>query len=183
MARPTFYVKTTTKGKNPISWIREVEGRIYFEFQYRLMELGELTAERMKGIVTSSGYKLDKLANAIDSKILQSVAGVVIGIGEIAKMPKSDQGNTYWEAFNDGFTPGSSNKLVPLGSFDGNAPSIGHTGSKWQVGTGNYTFLDNIPVKRTVEPLRYIQISEKELEKHIIKEISRLTKELNQASK
>lgn len=177
-------IKVTSTGRDPFQFISRVSGKIHFDFQAKLVQAAEATARRMGQILNSSGYNLKNLADTIHSEILDSTSGIVIGIGNISKFPKTKDGsNTYWEAFNSGFKPGASGTLVPLGSFSDGKPDATKSGGKWTVGAGNYTFIDNNNNKKPIEPLRFVDISAQELKAHIIKQLNRLNKEMISASK
>jgi len=185
-------IKVTSTGRDPFQFISRVSGKIHFDFQAKLVQAAEATARRMGQILNSSGYNLKNLADTIHSEILDSTSGIVIGIGNISKFPKTKDGsNTYWEAFNSGFKPGASGTLVPLGGFtsgsgltgDVTKPIKGESGLRWQTGMGRYTFVDSNSNKKPIEPLRFVDISAQELKAHIIKQLNRLNKEMISASK
>ncbi len=183
-----FTVKITKRGKDPRQWFKEVSTRIYPELQNQIVLSAEATAEIMKKILLTSGYRLDKLANAIGVDVLSSTGGVHVGIGNIATFPLGNNGRTYWEAFNDGFKPGAMNTFICPGSFDDGAPDASKSGGKWtqhgsQMGIGNYTFFDNNTNKKPIEPLRFVDISYSELVSHINKEIDKFSRNLEQAGK
>ncbi|MFA7247953.1 MAG: hypothetical protein WC169_12395, partial [Dehalococcoidia bacterium] len=96
-------VKITRKGKDPQQFLREVNGKIHFDLQARLVEIGEKAAITMQDILKSSGYNLNELASNIDSEFNNIGAGVYVGIGNISKFPVGKNERTYYEAFNDGF--------------------------------------------------------------------------------
>ena len=182
MARKTLYIQTISKGKHPLQWLRDVNVRIHFEFQERLVELGKLTALRMREIISSTKNRgkgtEGALERSINSEILTSVGGVRIGIGNISVAP------LYWEVINDGgYVPPTTGKLVPLGSFGGAAPDSTMSGGNWDVGTGNYTFVDLKSPKKPIEPFRYIDIAGQELNKLIELAILELDKSLKMAGK
>jgi len=154
-------VIVTTRGKDPSQWIQEVKGKIFFELQERLVELGNETAERMKDIIASSRKRADKgthlLENSITSELLSSTAGVHIGIGNIAKMVAEAP---YWQLINDGGTYVTKRTFTPPPFEDGEFR----------------TFVEGS--SHTIEPLRYVDIASEELTKHIHNEINRLMGEI-----
>jgi hypothetical protein len=97
--------------------IRYIENNlIYGEAQEAMVELGENTAENMHETIEEERKRKDKgthkLETAIDSKILNSVGGILIGVGEIAKLREEapywemiDRGATYKTKTSPGFTP------------------------------------------------------------------------------
>lgn len=170
MAKPIYNVKITSQGKPPWEFMRNVTGRIHFEFQDKLVELSEETVARMQQIINESIKRPPSsglLANSIKMDILNTTAGVEIGIGKIADLP------IYWEVINNGgYIPPAN-----FGFFGMNKPPIkGETGEKWTHTGSNKDFL-MIP-KRPISPVRYAEISSQELRDHIINEINRLTAEL-----
>jgi len=176
-----FTVQVITRGKNPQQWFQEVNEKIHFEFQEDLVELAELCANRMAGILQASGYHLEELSNAMDSKILNSTGGVEIGIGEISKFPKGkESGASYWEAFDSGFKVTQAN----IGYFGDNlrAPESGGSGQKWHhTGKGSGFFY--MKPNKVIEPLNYVVISAEELRTNIIKQMDKLNTELEKISK
>jgi len=179
----TFQLKITKRGKDPSQWLKEVTTRIYPELQNQIVLSAEATAEIMRRILDNSGYNLKKLSGAIGVDLLSSTGGVHVGIGNISRFPTGKNGKTYWEAFNDGFKPGASNKFVPLGAFPDGAPDSSKSGGKWIVGAGKYTFFDDNDNKKVVEPLRFVDIGYSELRKHINKQILKFKRNLKQAAK
>jgi len=169
------YVTITLKGKNPLSWIKEVDDKIHFEFQAKVVELGELTAIRMQEIIKSSikrAGSTGRLENSIDSTVLNSTGGVEVGIGDTSKMPP------YWEVLNDGgYVPPAN-----LGYFgEGKPPQRGVTGEQW-THTGDSSNFLMIP-RKPIEPVNYIGISARELQQHITQEIDKLYKSIDNVSK
>jgi hypothetical protein len=179
----TFEVRITKRGKDPRQWIREVQTRIYPELQNEIVLSAEATAVIMRKILEGSGYRLQALAGAIGVDVLSSTGGVHVGIGNIDTFPKGKNGQTYWEAFNDGFKPGAANAFLPLGAFPDGAPDSSKSGGKWLVGAGNYTFFDKNTNKKPIPPLRFVDIAYSDLVAHIEKTIDKFTKELEKASK
>ena len=174
-------VQIITKGKDPINWLNEVRKEIHFEFQESLVELAHLCANRMAGILQASGYHLERLAQAMNVDILNSTAGVEIGIGKISDFPVGQEsGASYWEAFDSGFKVTQAN----IGYFGDNfrAPEAGGFGEKWHhTGRGSGFFL--MKPNKVIEPLNFIRIAGEELRMNIIKQIDKLTKEIDQAAK
>jgi hypothetical protein len=176
-------VKIIRKGKDPKQFLQEVNGKIHFEFQARLVELGEKAATTMKDVLKASGYNLNELSDNIDSEFQNIIAGIEVRIGNISKFPIGKNGNTYWEAFNDGFQAGASDTFVPLGSFGGEAPNSSLSGGKWNVGQGTFTFFDKNNNKKVVEPLRYVDIAADELEIAVLAAIKEFSKEVDSAAR
>lgn len=173
-----LYVKITKKGKDPIQFIKEVSRKIHFELQNEIKLSADATAEIMKRIIMASGYKLNRLADAINAEIIDSVGGINIGIGKISDLPKTKDGKEIWELFDSGFKPGASMNFVPLGAFPDGAPDSSKSGGKWNVGAGNYTFFDDNNNKKAVEPLRFVDIGYEDLIKHIERQIDKFLKSL-----
>jgi len=170
-------------GKSPQIWLKEVEEKIHFETQAMLIEAGDLSADIMKDIIKNSGYKLEKLANAIKSEPMPGTGfgtnSVGIKIGKIADFPKDEEGRDYWNAFNDGWLPPKN-----LGYFTGGSglsgdkvpPIAGMSGQKW-VHTGDksdYFMIPNKPIK----PLQFAEIGYEYLVAHISKEIDELLRSI-----
>lgn len=168
-----FTINIKKSGKDPRQWIRDVSKSIYPEMQSEILLSSEATAEIMRKILNSSGYNLKALAGAIGVDVLSSTGGVHIGIGNIASFPLGKNGQTYWEAFNDGFKPGASNSFLPLGAFPDGSPNASKSGGKWIVGAGNFTFFDNNNSKKPVPPLRFVDIGYSDLANHLEKEINK----------
>jgi hypothetical protein len=166
MAR-AFYVTVKSKGgKNPVDWFKQIDDRVHFEFQAKLVELGEQTAQRMKDILLSSNYNLTKLADSINSEFTNITAGVEVRIGNIAGFPKGEDGRDYWNAFNDGWLPPANSGFFG----DGEAPSPEKSGQKW-THTGKDFYMQP---KKPIEPLKYVDIAAQEMTAHIqnaVKEI------------
>ena len=176
--KTTCQVKITSKGKNPVKWIKNVTERIHFELQNEIKLSADATAEIMKRIINNSGYRLQKLSEAINAEIISSVAGIQIGIGRISDLPKTKDGKEIWELFDSGFKPGASMSLVPLGSFGGEAPDPSKSGGKWNVGMDKYTFFDRNANKKPVSPLNFVSIGYEDIRKHIQKQISKFMRKI-----
>jgi len=168
MPNGTFSVQIITKGKNPTQWMKEVNDKIHFEFQERLVELGEETAIRMGEIITDNTkrYSSGKLANNIKSEILSSTGGVRIGIGNINTLK---QNAPYFEILNSGgYVPPAN-----LGFFMGDPtfPTQSGAGQTWihtgDSGKGNYLMRPH----KAIEGISYIEIASEELRKKIEREI------------
>jgi hypothetical protein len=170
MINATAKLKIISRGKTPLQHMQEITEAIHFELQDKLIDLAEQDKTRMQELIDSRGYKLNKLSNSINIEILNTTAGVDIGIGKISDLPK------YWEYFNNGFKPGAHGKLIPLGSFEGDAPSPEKHGQKWEKGNGNFTFIDSNINKKVIEPILYVDIAGIELVNHINNEISNFLK-------
>lgn len=163
MPNQTFQVIIKKIGKDPTQWIREVSGRIQFEMQDKLVELGEEAAETMKEVINSSRKNPDRgthlLENNIKSEILSSTpARVEIGIGRIADLP------LYWDLINSGGTYiTKKTHIVPTDYFTDR-------------GSGFITFKEGS--SHTIQPVRYVEISEEQLRAHIEREVIRLMGEI-----
>ena len=181
MPKGTFTVKITKTGKDPIHFIREVNARIYPELQAEIYASAEIVAQIMQQILLSSGYKLDKLANAIKADFPITTGGLIGGIGKIADLPVgSESGASYWEAFNSGFAVTTAN----IGYFGNNlsAPEAGGSGEKWHhTGKGSGFFF--MQPNKIIPPLSYIDIGDEALRAHILKSILKFNKSLENASK
>lgn len=160
MSKP-FFVTMTTRGKDPRMWIREINDKIHFEFQLKLMELGEETAVRMGDIIKSSIKRPGStglLENSIKSEILNDVGGVTIGIGRISDMPP------YWEVINDGgYVPPAN-----IGAFESGEPKSGESGEQWfhtggQERVYGFDKLFLLHPTKPIEPVKYIDIASEEL--------------------
>ncbi len=176
-----FQLKITKRGRDPRQWFREVSSRIYPELQSQIVLSAEATAAIMQKILETSGYKLQKLSNAIGVDVLSSTGGVHVGIGNISNFPIGQKsGASYWEAFNDGFAVTQAN----IGYF-GDAfgkPQSGVSGDTWHhTGKGSGFFL--MQPNKVIEPLRYIDIGYDELVKHINKEIDKFNNSIDQAGR
>jgi hypothetical protein len=155
-------VTITKKGREPVQWIKEVTDKIHFELQNEIKLSADATADIMKRILMSSGYKLTTLAGAINAEVLNDVGGIIVGIGRISDLPKDEQGRDYWNAFNDGWLPPAN-----LGYWDGD---------KW-IHTGNKS--DTLMVPRNpIRPLQFVEIGYGDLKSHIDKQISKFLKDL-----
>ena len=160
-------------GKDPATFIREVTSRIHNELQNEIKLSADATAEIMRRILLNSGYKLEKLANAIQSKVLNDVNGIVIGIGKISDLPKDARGRDYWNAFNDGWLP-PPNWGYWVGSVSSplqGTPIANLTGERW-VHTGDKSDFYMTP-KKLIRPLKFVSIGYEDLKDHINKEIDK----------
>ena len=162
-------VTYSSKGLDPLQWIKEKEQSFQFEFQETLAGLGDITAERMGEIIRASIKRppaTGTLENSITSEVLSDVSGVEIGIGIISKMTAEAP---YWALINDG------GKVPPVavGFFgEGNPPRKGASGEKWTDDPGKFEMTPQKPI----DPVKYIEIANDELTKHIKAEINRLMK-------
>ena len=175
MAKGIAQIKITSKGKNPIQFLKEINGKIHFEFQEELVKTCEATAELMRQTIKDSIKRpgsTGKLENSIQSEVLDSTGGIKIGIGKISELP------IYWEVLNNGgYVPPAN-----LGYFgDNNSPKAGASGEQWTHTGKSSDFL--MKPKKPIEPVRYVEISEEQLTKHIEKEIKKFLREETQASK
>lgn len=172
-----FSIKIIKQGKNPAQFMKEVSASIYPEMQNQLLISAQATAEIMQGILKTSGYKLDKLANAINAIPLNTTGGVTIGIGDIDNFPKGNDGRHYYNAFNEGWLP------PPNWGYwgDGEPPQTGKLGQKW-THTGKMSGSFYMQPTKPILPLGYVDKGWDALTKHIEKEILKFTKNLKQAS-
>lgn len=159
-----FTVTYSTTGKDPLHWIARLEQSFHFELQAKLAELGEITAERMREIIQASIKRPPAegtLEKSIQSEILNSTGGVMIGIGRVIDLPP------YWEVLNDGgYLPPPA-----VGYFgEENPPIRGASGEKWTDDPSKYSMVP----KKLTEPVKYVEISNEELRGHIEKELNRL---------
>jgi hypothetical protein len=164
---PKFTVTYSKSGQDPLVWINKLEQSFQFDMQNILNLIAEKTASRMGEIIQDSIKRppnTGKLAMNIDSEILNSTGGLEIGIGNIAKMNSEVP---YWRVLNDGgYLPPSA-----VGFFgDGNRPIAGASGEKWTDAQGGF----KMTPKKVTEPVRYIEISNEELTKHIKRTIDKL---------
>ncbi len=180
MSKP-FFVTMQTRGKDPQLWIREINDKIHFEFQERLLELGEETAVRMGDIIRSSIKRpgsTGTLENSIKAEILNSVGGITIGIGRISDMPP------YWEVINDGgYVPPAN-----IGTFESGEPKKGASGEEWfhtggQEQVYGFERLYYINPKKPIEPVKYIDIASTELIAKINEAVDNLMNEIEQSGK
>lgn len=182
MPEKTFFVQVKKSGgKHPLQWIKEVDDKIHFDFQLRLVELGEQTASRMGEIIKFSlkrGSSTGLLENSIKSVVLDSVGGVHIGIGQTELMPP------YWEVIDDGgYVPPPN-----IGTFESGAPKAGASGEQWYHTGGQekvfgFNELYYLNPKKPIEPVKYSAIADLELNIHIANELKRLYKEIDKAAK
>jgi hypothetical protein len=177
---PNFTLRIVKRGKNPLQFIKEVTGRSYPELQNEIVLSAEATAEIMKRILLDSGYRLDKLADAINAEVLSSTAGVRVGIGRIDGLPKGIDGRDYWNAFNDGWLPPPNWGYFTSGSGlsgDRVLPMAGTSGQRW-IHTGKERGSYYMQPIKPIEPLKFVDIGYDELKKHINKQIDKFIKEL-----
>jgi len=155
-------INTDWQGKKGLeNLIRYIENNlVYGEAQEQVRIVAHHAADNMQQTIKESGYNLDALANKILAETLTTTGGIEVGIGRISSLP------FYWQMFDAGFKPGTTNKLVPAGAFDSNG--------KWVVGNGDYTFLDKKSPKKSVESLDYIGKAIRNLDKELKETIERL---------
>lgn len=179
MPNQNFYIKTTKKGKDPYLFIKEIEKNIYFEMQDRLVDIGEITAKRMREIIQDSIKRIGstgRLENSIKSEILDDTAGIHIGIGRISELPP------YWEVINDGgYVPVPNRGFFASGlgqSGEGVPPMPGVSGEQWiHTGAkGDYYMNPQKPI----DPVGYVEISNAEMNMHIKIAINEFMKTITQ---
>jgi hypothetical protein len=155
--------------------IRYIENNeVYFEAQAAIIDLADSTVSSMHEIIDTSRRRPDagthKLENAIDKKILNTTAGVEVGIGEISRLRVEAP---YFEVLDvGGYIPNHGN-FVPLGAFaPGNPkPDAGSfRDGQWVVGAGKYTF----KAKRAIEGIDYIGSAIRELDRKLRETIESL---------
>jgi len=158
-------VKITTSGKNPINFLHDIPTRFYPEMQSRLVELAEMTVNRMREIISSSKKRPSmgsNLEDTITSEILDSTGGIGIGIGNITYLKSKAP---YFEVLNEGgYVPYSTVGGAPLGSFYGDRPVVGGSGQNWER-SGEKGFF--MKPKKPIEGIHYIEIAGKELTQKI----------------
>jgi hypothetical protein len=172
----TFYIKVTTKGKDPMLWLKEVNDKVHFEFQEILVELGIACAEKMREVIRGSLKRVGStglLENSIQSELLTSTGGVTIGIGRISDLPP------YWEVLNaGGYVPPRNKGFFASGlgmSGQKGKPVSGAGGESW-IHTGDSSDYLLTP-KKPIDPVRYIDISAEELKVNIQIQLAKLMKE------
>lgn len=177
---PNLRLKISRRGKDPRQWFKEIDGKIHFEFQERLVEVANEAVQNMRQLIRSMAVRpptSGRLENSIEAELLGSTGGIHIGIGRITSLPP------YWEVLNDGgYIPPAN-----IGFFgDGEAPRAGGAGQKWtHTGYSEYGFENNFLMTPTkaIKPMHYIELTNDIfLIPHIESEIRRLNKEMRQAS-
>jgi len=170
MPNKAFSLTITSKGKNPIQFIQDIQAQFYPELQARLVELADETVEEIREIIRSSKKTPvvgDLLERTIKRELLNTTGGVTIGIGNIFELNRDA---SYWEIVNDGANYVTTDThVVPTNRF-------------MNVGSGFVTFKQGS--RHIIEGIDYIGIStrhlkqklETEIKDWIYKEISRLAK-------
>jgi len=166
---PNFTVTYSKSGQDPIVWLSKLEQNFQFDLQNILFMIAEKTASRMGEIIQDSIKRppnTGKLAMSIQVDPINTTSGIEVGIGNISKMNSEVP---YWLVLNDGgYLPPPA-----VGFFgEGNAPRAGSGGEKW---TDDPSMFPMTP-KKVTEPVRYIEISNEELTKHIKKTLDKLMK-------
>jgi len=162
-----FTVTVKKEGKNPINFIRDIQATFYPEMQAKLVELSDITVNRMRDIISSSKKRHSfgsNLEDTITKEILNSTDGVTIGIGNITFLKSKAP---YWEVLNEGgYVPYSTAKAAPLGSFEGDRPdsSVVSGNQNWER-SGNKGYF--MKPKTPIEGIHYIDIATKELIQNI----------------
>jgi len=166
---PNFTVTYSKSGQDPLVWLSKLDQSFQFDLQNILAMIAEKTASRMGEIIQDSIKRppnTGKLAMSITSEILNSTGGIEVGIGNVSKMNSEAP---YWLVLNDGgYLPPPA-----VGFFgEGNPPRAGASGERWTDDPGAFPMTP----KKVTEPVRYIEISNEELTKHIKKTIDKLMK-------
>lgn len=176
-----------TKG-NPVEWITEVTGSIHFKLQNEIKLSAQATAEIMRRILLQSGYKLDKLANAIQATEIEGTGfsknSIGMEIGRLVDLPKDEKGRDYWSAFNDGWLPPKNWGYFTSGSGlsgDKAPPNAGSSGQNW-IHTGKERGSYYMRPQKPIQPLRFVDIGADALKNHIEKKIAQFIKELSTTS-
>jgi len=157
-----FQVKITTKGKNPLNFIQDVQSIFYPEMQEKLVELSYNALAVMREIIVENKKRPSlggNLEETLNVEVLNSTGGIEIGIGNIADLKAKAP---YFEVLNDGgYVPYSTkNGLAPYGSFEGDRPIPGMSGQNWER-SGNKGFFMS-PAK-AIEGIDYINLGAKYL--------------------
>jgi len=155
---------TIVRGKNPITRLDEFE-RITIPFaQEELIAVANAVKDRMLEIISSGKKHKNKgnsaLENNIKTEILERNNNKIdIGVGKISDL---NEKAPYWLRLNGGFTPPTTGKKVPLGSFTPEeAPDSAKSGGVWNVGDLHFCFVDK-KIHKAVKPFNYIDIAEAE---------------------
>lgn len=175
-------VTIKTKGKHPMQFIRDVDKRIHFEFQSFLADIGEQCATKMRENIRTSKKRNNniegELEKSIQSEILNYTGGIHLGIGNLNKAP------IYYSIINNGgYIPPTTNKVVPLGSFNGAKPDSSKSGGTWNMNGDIYTFIDKKTPKKPIQPFRYIEYGETLLRNAIKREMKKLNKIIKRESR
>lgn len=155
-------------GKKFDNLIRYIENNnIYFEAQDQVLDLGQNTADNMKETIKSSKKRHSfgsNLEDNINAEILNTTAGVEVGIGRISQL----KGNApYYEVLDaGGYVPYSTVKGTPLGSFEGDRPSsdVVSGNQNWER-SGNKGFF--MKPKTAIEGIDYIGKAIRNLDKEL----------------
>jgi len=167
----TIDFKDAHKFQNLIRYIED--NTVYFEAQAAMMDLADETVTYMRDVIKAEKKrpsKGDTLEQAIDKEILNTTAGIEVGIGNISKLKAEAP---YYEVLDQGgYIPNHGN-FVPLGSFVPGEPKPNQANfreGQWSVGTGKYTF----KAKRAIEGINYIAKAIKNLEARLNEEIKKM---------
>ena len=154
-------IEIKTSGKNPASFIYDVQSIFYPEMQDKLYRLSYDTIDVMREIIVQNKKRPSlggNLEETLNVDLLNSIGGVEIGIGNIADLKAKAP---YFEVLNDGgYVPYSTVGGAPLGSFDGDRPEVGGSGQNWER-SGNKGFF--MKPNKAIEGISYIDIAEKYL--------------------
>ena len=156
-----FRVTVKTEGKNPLNFIQDVQSIFYPEMQQKLVELSYDTLNMMREIIVQNKKRPSlggNLEETLDVDILNTTAGVSIGIGNISDLKAKAP---YYEVLNDGgYVPYSTVGSAPLGSFYGDRPEKGGSGQNWER-SGEKGFY--MKPKKAIEGISYIDLSVRNL--------------------
>ena len=149
-------IEVKTQGKNPLSFIQDVQALFYFEMQEKLLELSYNTLGIMREIIAENKKRPSlgqNLEETIEVEVLKSAGGLEIGIGNIADLRAKAP---YFEVLNDGgYVPYSTASAAPLGSFEGDRPEKGMSGQNWER-SGEKGFF--MKPKKAIEGINYIDL-------------------------
>lgn len=123
---------------------------------YITSEVGDETVEYMRNVIKNSARRgsLGTLGKSINVESGDTGTIHWVGVGRKSQLAP------YWSVVNyGGYSPPTTGKYVPLGAFPDGAPVAGKTGGTWNVGAGNYTFLDDKYPKQEIRPMNYIEIT------------------------
>lgn len=163
-------VITETKGTNPLKRLDYFESFTLPFSQAQLISVADTVRDEMVNVINimkrNKTSSPDSLENKIETEILdRSLENIMIGIGRIALLP------IYWKTLNDGFTPPTTDKKVPMGSFQGSAPDSTMSGGIWNI-PGNFMFTDTTYPHKYVKPFNYIEIAD-QLGNSLMRDIDR----------
>jgi hypothetical protein len=141
MIKITVETGSLYKGIDRLVRFIENSTRNYYEGQSAMADLGEKIRDNMRENIQSSKKRPDKgshnLENAIESRVVDSTHGIVVGIGEITRLEKDAP---YFEVLDiGGYIPPANLGYFTSGSGmsgDRAKPTSGASGQTW-THTGN----------------------------------------------